>query len=1812
MEQVLDPNDICVTGIGCVLPGAAEPEAYWKVLLEGETQIRDLPPWRWMDVDFYSKEPIPDHSVSRKAGFISDEIVAGLPPTPEGKTPVCRQDRLVYEAARQALAGYTSDELKNRRVDQVFGAMNRLEELTYVGYFGGAELVFDRLPETGLPNVAELRERMENALFKKLEPVGHLLVDANNSIGYHGYIRGVYGFKGEDILLDAACASSLAAIDLAVKKLKGGETDLVLCGGVEADLSAPMFCTFTRVGVLSPTECLPFDKDSMGLSQGEACVLFALERAETAVKSGRKIHAVIRSTSSSSDGRAGSLFSPTVEGQLQMYRDAYRGLDPARVAYLEAHATGTTVGDQTEFESLTRFFSPHAIPVGSVKALLGHTRGAAGAVSVLKAILMTKAKKVPPSKYFKESVYTKNTTLFVNKETLDIPAREDTTLIGCSALGFGGTNYHVVVEEARDPKLAGTALTLRPRLERMALIATDVGSPATTKQEDAWVRQKFFAQSMGQIDKFQIHAAVAAKRALENLGAIGLFDRKKISVLSATTLPLPLRAMLGIRTGFPLFFTEGEWTEEEKTKILALKDHFCPVPNEDLGAGILNNVVAGRICNLFDLTGKNYNIDQNAGGFPATLDCARRELESGAEAVVVVALDEKKLEFHPQLEGDSVQCFVLTTEELCRRKSLKPLKWIMAPQYELTTHPDAEWNTKPTELVNAKDAIIPVIGSGTWRYRTEPVLEEDWSNRAFLFTGQGPDVEGAFAESVQKFATLKTAFETADKLAAERGLTAPSEVILNPQNISLPDKPRVRNLALLALECGLADLLMARGLQPKAVTGHSFGEFAAWVVAGSVKFEDMFEIVHQRDNVCAPPANSLGYLIATQADEARLKEGLDSGLFHLSNRNTLQQTVISVKAERLEEAEGFLREKRIAHKVLRTVPQPYHSPLMDETSKALEKFLRTKNFEFKAPKVPVFSSVAGRWIDASNFKDFDLVEILSSQVLKPVDFVKQIKALHEAGIRSFLELGPGSTLATFALRILENEPHQILRIGDFIVGEEKFRKKFVAEVKNSKFFGAISEVIGRITGYDVQKIVVEDRFQDDLGIDSLKKAEIVFEVVDQYQIHLNGEIDLARLEAVGDVVQFLEEQALNEGPMSNMPIRATRFGLYESRWEETPLWRFDPGVQQESAFFKASEFGADPKKALARLREFMAQPSWAETRIDILVDIPVEKTADLTALVVAVRDLMEEFQDRPVKLMLAVPESLKGTAQPIAAFFKALQKEYRLLWHKTILFDTVPAEKVLRETLHRESTDSFAGDILYRGGKRLARRPAAAGEPAAPAMAPKNILFFGATGGIGSQLLKNWPEAHSVKVTLVGRRPESDGKVAALIAEIKPHFGGARYIQCDLSGDEALSTLDAALGNDKPDLVVNSSGVEKSASFVTRSAADIADEFANKLGAARRLEKWGIARNLRVIHFTSIVARYGNTGQALYSFSNAVIENEAREWIAWPPWKSTGMAENLVLMKSLMSRGVPLLDPARGCELFQAALKHPEVRFECQSEFDHFIYSQALNDQGPSMTVTGQAVAARGFHFERNFEPGSDLFLQDHQFQGQMIVPAAAILGMLISQGRSILGRQPILRDFKINAVAPVPVQGRKILVFMGDGGDDSREVFVYAQAPQAKCFVEPAPLEAPVSWVPAKSKTKTKWSGDRIYKPGRLFHGPLLQDIKTAELMDQKRARTVLKMSELPKLSRSPWYDRFIHILDSVFQLFVISTMYETQKAGLPVEVGRIWMSPDITALDEITVWTCLDAVDEIDCAGRAQVVDKNGVVHFDLRGVKTRHLVK
>ncbi|MFD5250103.1 SDR family oxidoreductase [Amycolatopsis sp. NPDC058340] len=442
-EPVPEPLDIAIVGMAGVFPQAGDLAAYWANILSGADSVTEVPARRWDPALYYAPDGDGEKTPSRWGGFLPeipfDPLGHGIPPASLASIePV---QLLALEVSRRALAdaGYAERAFDRSRTSVVFGAE------------AGSDLSNAMTLRTVLPSyLGELPADLDRQL-PRLTEDSFPGVLANVIAGR---IANRLDLGGANYTVDAACASSLTAVDVACKELVTGSSDLVLCGGADLHNGINDYLLFSSVHALSPSgRSATFDSGADGIALGEGVACVVLKRLADAERDGDRVYAVIKGVGSASDGRALGLTAPRPEGQHNALARAYRnaGISPSRVGLVEAHGTGTVVGDRTELATLTKVFAeagaePGRCALGSVKSQIGHTKCAAGLAGLIKASLALHTGVKPPTLHLEKPnpAWDPETSPFAF-HTEARPWAEAERVAGVSAFGFGGTNFHVVL-----------------------------------------------------------------------------------------------------------------------------------------------------------------------------------------------------------------------------------------------------------------------------------------------------------------------------------------------------------------------------------------------------------------------------------------------------------------------------------------------------------------------------------------------------------------------------------------------------------------------------------------------------------------------------------------------------------------------------------------------------------------------------------------------------------------------------------------------------------------------------------------------------------------------------------------------------------------------------------------------------------------------------------------------------------------------------------------------------------------------------------------------------------------------------------------------------------------------------------------------------------------------------------------------------------------------------------------------------------------------------------------------------------------------
>lgn len=462
-SSVMQP--VAIVGMAGILPEAENLTRYWENILDELNCIREVPASRWSIADYYDADPAkPDKTYCKVGGFIPDiqfdPMEFGLPPNFLEVTDVSQLLGLVV--ARDALADAGYPEKGKEILDRtgvilgmvgmsskvIHPLLNRLQYPVWEKVLRSSSVAEEEIPA--------IIEKMKLAYVSWNEnafpgAIGNVVA---------GRIANRFDLGGTNCIVDAACGSSLAAVSMAISELALGRADMMITGGVDSDNSILTYLCFSKTPAFSKGDQLrAFSAGSDGMLAGEGIAMFVLKRLDDAEKVHDRIYAVIRGVGTSSDGYFKSIYAPRASGQSKALRRAYdnAGYPACTVGLIEAHGTGTNAGDPAEFEGLRDVFSEENpqkqhIALGSIKSQIGHTKATAGAASLMKASLALHHKVLPATINVTKPnpvLNIENTPFYLNTETRPwfkdpkgFPRRA-----GVSSFGFGGTNFHIAVEE---------------------------------------------------------------------------------------------------------------------------------------------------------------------------------------------------------------------------------------------------------------------------------------------------------------------------------------------------------------------------------------------------------------------------------------------------------------------------------------------------------------------------------------------------------------------------------------------------------------------------------------------------------------------------------------------------------------------------------------------------------------------------------------------------------------------------------------------------------------------------------------------------------------------------------------------------------------------------------------------------------------------------------------------------------------------------------------------------------------------------------------------------------------------------------------------------------------------------------------------------------------------------------------------------------------------------------------------------------------------------------------------------------------------
>ena len=910
---------IAIVGAGAILPDAANVSEFWENVKNGRDSISEVRPERWDPALYYDPDhSAPDKTYSKIGGWVRnyawDPVKWRLPIPPRVVAAMDESQKWAIACTRQALEdyGYPQRPLNADRTAVILGNAIGGEK----HYFTVTRILFPEfareleksasfatLPEAVRHDITDQFHERMGKLFPEITE-DTMPGELSNCIA--GRIANIFNFHGPNYVCDAACASAMAAISSATEGLIQHHYDVAIAGGLDRNMGASSFVKFCKIGALSATGSRPYADGADGFVMGEGAAIFLLKRIADAERDGDKIYAVLRGMGGSSDGKGKGITAPNPIGQKFAVERAWEnaGLSPATVTLIEGHGTSTAVGDVVEAQSMidvlaSSHLPSHSVALGSVKSNLGHLKGAAGAAGLLKATLALRDKVLPPSvhcEHLNPNIDFAHSPLYVNTELKPWTMPPDgVRRAGLSAFGFGGTNFHAVLEEYIPGRLNGNG--------KRSVAVTDI--PSTVKE---------------------LTPTPMTMTNVENSSGTSFSGTASSSPYKA-----PLRGALVIGAA-----SEGALIERLRVLEKDAKTGHAPVPTAPT--------------------------------------------ESDLRAPERLAIDYANATELADKAGNALQA--------------------------LAANQPAVWKALRAQGIFRGHGPAPKV--------------------AFLYTGQGsqyvnmlevlratePIVAETFAEADRVMTPLLgkplSKFIFVDQ--ADTNAVAQADDDLRQTAITQP--------AVLATDLALTRLLAAYGIEPDFTMGHSLGEYGALVAAGALPFGDSLEAVSARGRGMTQVAmDDNGRMAAVFAPLEELERILKTinGNVIIANVNSNHQAVIGGASKAVELAmEAFLKAGYDVAPL--PVSHAFHTSIVAGASEPLRRVLERLHLE--SPRLPIVANTNGEFYPMGHDVVPQMLDILTRQVASPVQFVKGLRTLYDAGARIFVEVGPKKALQGFAEDVL--------------------------------------------------------------------------------------------------------------------------------------------------------------------------------------------------------------------------------------------------------------------------------------------------------------------------------------------------------------------------------------------------------------------------------------------------------------------------------------------------------------------------------------------------------------------------------------------------------------------------------------------------------------------------------------------------------------------------------------------------------------------------------------------------------------------------
>ncbi len=1095
--------------------------------------------------------------------------------------------------------------------------------------------------------------------------------------------------------------------------------------------------------------------------------------------------------------------------------------------------------------------------------------------------------------------------------------------------------------------------------------------------------------------------------------------------------------------------------------------------------------------------------------------------------------------------------------------------------------------------------------SGKYQYTLTPYNDVDFHKRLFLFGGQGAAAPGMFRDLFLKHKSFQELFKIADQVCASYKIPAISRFVLDAsypvENYSTTE----RSVALFVAQAAVTEILIKKGLKPHAFTGHSFGEYAALVCSGILNFEQALNLIINREN--SKFKNILGFMFAVKADLQKITEVQHLCPFEISNINSDDQIVISVPCEREAELRKVLKAQKIPHIKIDT-EYPYHSSYIAPAVESYIEYIEKTKMDIIAPKIPFISSVTHEMITKDNFSQAKIISILKNQMLFQVNFVEQIKVAKENQFQHFIEIGPHKLLTEFVHKIKIANPCKIEIALDYFDKNES-PSKTVKSSKNSqnatKFIPFFNKALKFVTGYEIESIQVEDRLQEDLGIDSIRKAEIIFKVFDDAGLsHSMKEqsIRVSEISTVSDILEYfalLDFQNSKANPGTQAVVVDAPYTYYKPQLFQKEISHLLKFLNQHISVFEV--------EVNSSIDDLTATKNTLLKFLDIETsDKRIVKIHFDNKFTQKIENSQKDFQQTEFKKIINYFAELNLSSytksRDIYFIFVFSNNNTHSLLSRTIrsflktwsvecgdisnqIIEILDETQVDHEELIANHLDGNSIFIQYKNKNRfvekLEKAPEATGIEYHLEKKYDTVLIIGGLSGIGFEISQSDQFKKFKNIYIAGRRSETNLEVASQLIKLRDLAPQIQYIQCDVTDYSQVENVIQKIiqKTGAISLIINSSGMMKNTLLQQSLPAQRSDEFDAKFLAINNLQQ--IFKNQRlisqVVSFSSNTGYYWNPGQSVYAMANSYVDQMAEinhqqfedryfQSIRWPPWQNVGMISDASIQSLISFTGLTYLPIKEGVAFFWSSLDSKDAVITILEESSKLRYFMG----GVDKKMYRQFLSALQSPFTSSQLLLSGLtltnlpYLRDHCLNGRPIMAASNMIALFMQMGYSVWGLIPQSLNFVGHNFVFVNEDESQVSLTINRSADkiifQMKSHFINSegevQIPKSvdKMILTKKPPQTD-SRLNAEFLTGTIIEVERSFN----FSDTYLVNSKTQDIVVQFDPRKIMRSTEMPL------YDFTFSLIEICNQAIGLSSQWKYNYYAIPKSIQKITLYENV-----------------------------------------------